>query len=140
MKKSIKTIGIVAMTGIMLVSANLFCTMQVEKTKVQAVEKTVDVLPDGQINSNVEIFYTNTENDFRKLHEALKNRDGKVIIEISYGIVTDNKGNGKDALGYYRHYDTKRFAEGDKVQSVFVYNPDNNCVDDILYRIDTVVE
>lgn len=74
-----------------------------------------------------------------KLKEILENRDGKIIIEVSNGTVTDSNGDGIDVCGYYRHYDN-RFSVGDMVQSVFVYNPQNNSVDDILYRVDTLIE
>lgn len=81
-----------------------------------------------------------TEKDYEKLWQDLGHRNGKIIIEISNGIVTDNKGNGKDDLGYYRGYDKKKFHKGDKVQSVFVYNPDNNYEDDIISRTDTLIK
>ena len=52
----------------------------------------------------------------------------------------DSEENGIDILGNYRHYDMEKFSVGDKVQSVFVYNPKTNFIDDILYRTDTLIE
>ena len=63
----------------------------------------------------------------------------KIIIEVIEGTVLDSEGNGIDTCGYYVKYDTKKFSEGDKVQTVLIYNPDTNYIDDILYRIDTLI-
>ena len=85
------------------------------------------------------VYYIQTDDDMDRLKEVLENRNGKIIIEVSNGTVTDSNGDGVDVCGYYRHYDN-RFSVGDVVQSVFVYNPQNNSVDDILYRVDTLIE
>lgn len=87
-----------------------------------------------------QVYYTMTEKDFDALTPILENRNGKIIIEVSNGTVSDADGNGTDDLGYYRQYDSERFTTGDRVQSVFIYNPDTNSVDDILYRVDTLIE
>ena len=50
MKKSIKTIGIIATMGIMLVCAYLLGTTQAETiTEVQTVTETKEVIPDGYV-------------------------------------------------------------------------------------------
>lgn len=87
-----------------------------------------------------QIYYVESENDFDTLLDALENRNGKIIIEVITGTVDDAEGNGMDINGYYVKYDNAKFSEGDKVQSVFVYNPDTNSTDDILYRVDTLME
>ncbi|MBC5745196.1 hypothetical protein FMM74_016865 [Lachnospiraceae bacterium MD308] len=89
---------------------------------------------------NTEVYFTRTKNDYDAMTEILKNRNGKIIIEVIEAIVLDNDGNGSDQFGFYVKYDSKQFSKGDKVQSVFVYNPDSNYIDDILYRVDTLVE
>lgn len=67
MKKSIKTIGIVATVGIMLVCAYLLGTTQSETvTKVKEVEKVVEVVPDGYIDTNSSVFKDNYV-DMRKV-------------------------------------------------------------------------
>lgn len=51
MKKSIKTIGIIATMGIMLASAYLLGTTRAETiTEIEEVEKIVEVVPDGYID------------------------------------------------------------------------------------------
>ncbi len=87
-----------------------------------------------------EVFYIGSESDHDKLLDALENRNGKIVVEISTGTVLDTNGNGQDISGYYRKYDSSRFSAGDRVQSIFVYNPENNFIDDILYRLDTKIE
>ena len=88
---------------------------------------------------NIEIYYTRTQADFDRLTEILENRNGKMIIEVSDGVVLDDDGNGSDCLGNYIRYE-KEFSKGDRVQSVFVYNPENNAIDDIVYRYDFLIE
>ena len=89
---------------------------------------------------NTEIYFTRTQKDYDAMTEILENRNGKIIIEVIEATVLDDEGNGSDQFGFYVKYDSKRFAKGDKVQSVFVYNPETNYVDDILYRVDSLIE
>ena len=91
-------------------------------------------------NSLTEVFYIGSDSDHEKLLDALENRNGKIIIEVSSGTVLDNEGNGKDSCGYYIKYDSSRFFAGDQVQSVFVYNPETNYIDDIISRTDTLIK
>lgn len=89
---------------------------------------------------NTEIYFTRTQKDYDAMTEILENRNGKIIIEVIEATVLDDEGNGSDQFGFYVKYDSKRFSKGDKVQSVFVYNPDSNYIDDILYRVDSLIE
>lgn len=89
---------------------------------------------------NTEVYFTRTQKDYDAMTEILENRKGKIIIEVIEATVLDHEGNGSDQFGFYVKYDAKRFSKGDKVQSVFVYNPDTNYVDDILYRVDSLIE
>lgn len=86
-----------------------------------------------------EVFYIGSESDHEKLLDALENRNGKIIVEMSSGTVLDDEGNGQDICGYYIKYDSERFSAGDQVQSVFVYNPETNYIDDIVSRADTLI-
>ena len=87
-----------------------------------------------------EVFYIGSESDHEKLLDALENRNGKIVIEVSNGTVLDDEGNGRDVCGYYIKYDSERFSAGDQVQSVFVYNPETNYIDDIVSRTDTLIQ
>ena len=73
-------------------------------------------------------------------YEELTNRKGRIYIEVVNGVVLDEKGNGEilNALpdnGDYIAYNEKYHA-GDKVVSLFIYNPLSNAEDDRLLRID----
>ena len=91
-------------------------------------------------DSLTEVFYIGSESDHEKLLDALENRNGKIVIEVSSGTVLDDAGNGQDVCGYYIKYDSSRFSAGDQVQSVFVYNPETNYIDDIVSRTDTLIQ
>ena len=91
-------------------------------------------------DSLTEVFYIGSESDHEKLLDVLENRNGKIVIEVSNGTVLDNEGNGKDICGYYIKYDSSRFSAGDQVQSVFVYNPETNYINDIVSRTDTLIQ
>ena len=91
-------------------------------------------------DSLTEVFYIGSEYDHEKLLDALENRNGKITIEVSSGTVLDDAGNGQDICGYYIKYDSERFSAGDQVQSVFVYNPETNYIDDIISRTDILIQ
>lgn len=91
-------------------------------------------------DSLTEVFYIGSESDHEKLLDALENRNGKIVIEVSSGTVLDDAGNRQDVCGYYIKYDSSRFSAGDQVQSVFVYNPETNYIDDIVSRTDTLIQ
>ena len=99
----------------------------------------------GTINDNViefgniQIYTVYSPEDFEEFKTAVEHRNGKFIIELLQGTVIDSEGNGLDCCGYYTHYDNTRFSEGDKIQTVFVYNPFNNYLDDIVSRYDTII-
>lgn len=93
-----------------------------------------------QQDTATQVYNIGTESDYDKLYKDLENRNGKIIIEISNGTVINGNGDSIDVCGYYRCYDMDKFKVGDKVQSVFVYNPENNYIDDILYRVDTLIQ
>lgn len=60
MKKSIKTIATIATMGTMLVCAYLLGTTQAETvTEIREIEKTVEVVPDGYIDTNSDEFQEN---------------------------------------------------------------------------------
>ncbi|MDD3361542.1 MAG: hypothetical protein PHW34_07715 [Hespellia sp.] len=122
----------VLLASVIMVTLFGGCKMnKVEPTEIKKTEVK---------NSNTGMYYIEGKEDFDKLTQILENRQGKIIIEVSNGTMTSDNGDGEDISGYYRKYDNTRFSKGDKIQSVFVYNPDNNYIDDILYRVDTLIK
>lgn len=77
--------------------------------------------------------------------EDLQNRNGNIIIEKCIGTLLDADGNGKvlnyaDPDYYYISYKSVANANiGDIIMTYFIYNPDNNIEDDILFRIDYII-
>lgn len=84
----------------------------------------------------------------------MANRDGKIIVERIIGEVTNYKLDGKilncnaDDGGYtnkdggnYINYERVEGAkEGDKVLTYFIYNPFSNEQDDVLTRLDFIID
>lgn len=88
----------------------------------------------------IQLYHVATQEDHEALIPILEQREGQIIIEVSNGTVLDADGNGVDDCGYYIHYDMNRFSIGDYVQSVFIYNPETNYIDDIVCRMDILIE
>lgn len=85
----------------------------------------------------IQIHVIKTESDMDHLYSQLENRNGTLVIEIIEGTVVDTEtGAGEDALGYYTGYPKNKYQNGEKVISVFVYNPKTNHTDDIMWRFD----
>lgn len=89
---------------------------------------------------SVEMYFTCTQDDYDAMTDVLAHRNGKIIIKVIEATVLDDDGNASDQFGFYVKYDSERFSKGDKVKSVFIYNPDTNYLDDILYRSDVLIE
>lgn len=129
----IKTI-ITLLTSTLLLGCN---TLEVNKTES---EQTAQTIRNGVDFGNVEIYHSTSKEEFDRLTPILENRNGKIIIEVIDGTILDDNGNGMDIAGKYIKYDSDRFSKGDKVQTVFIYNPKTNAFDDVLYRIDSLIE
>lgn len=103
--------------------------------------KQVQYIDEIAINrDNIQIYQAKTKEEYDRLTHIIENRNGKIIIEVVDAIVLDDEGNGSDQFGFYVKYDSERFHKGDKVQSIFVYNPDTNYLDDIICQTDTLIE
>ena len=110
--------------------------------------KTTDRMAetDSYIDMNTVISYSGTTNGLQLNFEDGTGyyleipQESDSLIEVSSGTVLDDAGNGQDICGYYIKYDSSRFSAGDQVQSVFVYNPGTNAIDDIVSRTDTLIQ
>ena len=92
------------------------------------------------VKNSVQVQHSKTKEEFDRLTSVIENRNGRIIIEMVDATVLDGDGNGSDSFGFYVKYDTGQFSKGDKIRSVFVYNPDTNYFDDIVYRRDQLIE
>lgn len=129
----IKTI-ITLLTSTLLLGCN---SLEVNKAES---EQTAQTIRNDIDFGNVEIYHSTSKEEFDRLTPILENRNGKIIIEVIDGTILDDNGNGMDIAGKYIKYDSDRFSKGDKVQTVFIYNPKTNAFDDVLYRIDSLIE
>jgi hypothetical protein len=77
--------------------------------------------------------------------EILQNRNGDIIIEVIIGMVTSDEGDGEilnchnPKYNYISYRDVEGACKGNIILSYVIYNPENNYVDDILYRFDYIV-
>ncbi len=92
------------------------------------------------VKDSVQVQHSKTREEFDRLTPVIENRNGRIIIELIDATVLDDDGNGSDSFGFYVKYDSGQFSKGDKVRSVFVYNPDTNYLDDIVCRVDQLME
>lgn len=72
MKRTVKTIGAIAIMGIMLTGAYLLGTIQAD---IITVEKVIEVVPDGYMDSTSEDFYNNFV-DMRSVIDYTADMDG----------------------------------------------------------------
>lgn len=100
------------------------------------------VLNDIDMNGfETEIYYINTIEDYNRSTEAVLHRDGKIIIEVVHAVVISDNGDARiTADGSYMKYSADDVQTGDTMETVLVYNPSNNYIDDVMYRADTFLE
>lgn len=141
MRNRIFKVMATVLATVMLTGAD--CTTAGEQTETRADSMTDNVLSDTIDNmitwDNTEVYFTRSKSDYDRMTEILENRKGKIIIEVIEATVLDDDGNACDAFGFYVKYDSGKYEKGDRVQTAFVYNPENNYLDDILYRVDTLI-
>lgn len=140
MKKGFKTFGII---GTVILLSGVFMVNDIQAGTIGVNMSNTNISDTEQQDtqtSKVQIYNIGNKHEHDMFLDSLEKRNGQIIIEVIQGTVLDENGDGVDVCGYYTHYDTDRFSKGDKVQSVFVYDPDNNYIDGILYRVDALIE
>ena len=78
-------------------------------------------------------------------YETLTNRNGNIIIEKIIGIVLDEAGNGEilntnTGYNYINYKNVKDAQVGDVVLTYCIFNPDTNYEDDIIDRMDYIID
>ena len=86
-----------------------------------------------------ETYYVKSQADYERSADAITHKDGKIIIQIVQGTVISDNGDGELDTGGYIKYDAD-LKQGDRVETVLVYNPATNFDDDVMYRADTLIE
>lgn len=106
---------------------------------VKSIETSVELPQNMTDDFQTEIYYIDSQEESDKCYEALQHRKGKIIIEVVTGTVTGENDDGQiDYQGYIKYHGG--LAVGTWIESVMIYNPDNNYIDDIMYRADTIIE
>lgn len=75
--------------------------------------------------------------------EILENRNGTLIIERCIGKCADIDGNGyvlEFPDEYISYKNVENVKPGDTILTYFIYNPNTNYADDIMYRYDYVLD
>lgn len=76
--------------------------------------------------------------------EELQSRNGKLIIEVVIGQVDNfvtGAGHQLDNPEYYISYSgVEGISNGNIICTYFIYNPENNYEDDIIYRYDYIID
>lgn len=86
-----------------------------------------------------ETYYVKSQADYERSADAITHRNGKIIIQIVQGTVISDNGDGELDTGGYIKYDAD-LKQGDRVETVLVYNPATNYTDDVMYRADTLIK
>lgn len=78
--------------------------------------------------------------------EILTNRNGKIIVEKIVGKVTNDELDGKilncnaNNQGYISYQRVDGAKKGDKVLTYYIYNPFTNVPDDVMTRLDFIID
>ena len=86
-----------------------------------------------------ETYYVKSQADYERSADAITHKDEKIIIQIVQGTVISDNGDGELDTGGYIKYDAD-LKQGDRVETVLVYNPATNYTDDVMYRADTLIK
>lgn len=86
-----------------------------------------------------ETYFIKSQADYERSTDAITHKDGKIIIQIMQGTVISDNGDGDLDTGGYIKYDAD-LKQGDRVETVLVYNPATNYTDDVMYRADTLIK
>ena len=134
--------GIISIIGtVLLIGVNGVRTDKAE-INIQSIKHNIEVSQDN-IMSHVqgfetEIYYIKSQKDYDRCTKTIEHRNGKIIIEVIQGTVIDEFGNGRTNTGDYIRYDG--LEKGTRVETVLIYDPATNYIDDIMYRADTIIK
>ena len=153
LQKSLYT-GICLSVGI-LVGLNLTDNVSITETSVHD-GKYLDTVSQVEFFDNmikdvntIEIYDTS-----ELTPQIMANRNGKIIVEKIIGEVTSHKLDGeilncnaddggytnKDGGNYISYERVDGAKEGDKIVTYFIYNPFTNAQDDVLTRMDFIID
>lgn len=130
----------------------IFIGCNLSQVKTDNVINTINET--SYYNSQVE-FYDNIIKDIDTVkiyntneltNEILTNRNGKIIIEKVIGEVENNNLDGKilncidKNHDYISYKSVEKVEKGNIVLTYFIYNPLSNIEDDVLTRVDFIID
>ncbi len=140
-----RTLIICMITGMTI--PNMIDTENTKTATQSRQETTTETTVNSSLNGidmtgfETEIYYINSAEDFDRCTYAVQNRNGKIIIEVVHAVVSSDNGDARiTADGNYIKYSADDVKIGDMMETVLVYNPSNNYIDDVMYRADTFLE
>ena len=140
-----RTLIICMITGMTI--PHMIDTENTKKATQSRQETTTETTVNSSLNGidmtgfETEIYYINSAEDFDRCTYAVQNRNGKIIIEVVHAVVSSDNGDARiTADGNYIKYSADDVKIGDMMETVLVYNPSNNYIDDVMYRADTFLE
>ena len=101
----------------------------------------VEFYDDMIANVSMEMYDTSVMTE-----EILTNRNGKIIVEKIVGKVTSYKLDGKilnckaDSGNYISYERVEGAKQGDTILTYYIYNPFTNEADDVLTRLDFIID
>lgn len=118
-------------------------------------QPTVINAHDGKFHNSQIEFYDNMVTNVKSIEiydsskltqDILTHRNGKIIVEKVIGEVTNNKLDGKilnckvDSGDYISYKRVENAKKGDKIVTYFIYNPFTNVEDDVMNRMDFIID
>ena len=134
--------GIISIIGtVLLVGINGVRTDKAE-INTQSIKHNIEASQDNIMSQvqgfETEIYYIKSQKNYDRCTKTIEHRNGKIIIEVIQGTVIDEFGNGRTNTGDYIRYDG--LEKGTRVETVLIYDPATNYIDDIMYRADTIIK
>ena len=118
---------------IIKVMCSIVCGMVITSSSIVTTDTTKTT------EFETETYFIKSQADYERSADAITHKDGKIIIQVVQGTVISGNGDGELDTGGYIKYDAD-LKQGDRVETVLVYNPATNYADDVMYRADTLIE
>ena len=115
------------------VMCGVVCGMMITSSSIVTTDTTKTT------GFETETYFIKSQTDYERSADAITHKDGKIIIQIVQGTVISDNGDGELDTGGYIKYDAD-LKQGDRVETVLIYNPATNFDDDVMYRADTLIK
>ena len=118
---------------IIKIMCSIVCGMVITSSSIVTTDTTKTT------GFETETYFIKSQADYERSADAITHRNGKIIIQVVQGTVISDNGDGELDTGDYIKYDAD-LKQGDRVETVLVYNLATNYTDDVMYRADTLIK